>query len=505
MSNGGSGMRRSGGIILALTTAFLVACAGGGAAPGAAAPGGERPRDDTHTRAAGVQLAQATLRGGDQALEHFQEAHASALAAIERDPNNPKAYLLAGQAAVGLGDFVQADTMFDRAQALYPRYEGEIDAEREEAWIAAYNRGAEALNAGNVQSALEYFQGADRLYQGRAEARMALGMLHSSRQDTQQAMEAYRGALEILEGPPPADLPEEEAASWARDRQNATFGLAELLAQTGRYGEAADLLGEFLDDPTADLGDIRTQVMTARATYVAQAGRTEEAERLYEELLRQPGLGADDYFQIGIGFFNASDYHQSAAMFARSAEMNPHSRDAHLNVVQSLYSAAMDLEQEPATPQRDEQLREMYTRLIDSAERVREFDPLNRNLLSFVLRAYRGQADLAPAAQAERLRQQTQQVFRQYESMEYEVSDLSLAIAGENRDRAEVEGSLTNVSGAQGQQVGLRFTVLDRNGQPLGSGTTQIAVPAQESSVRFSLTVPVRQGEFGGWRYELVR
>jgi hypothetical protein len=53
--------------------------------------------------------------------------------------------------------------------------------------------------------------------------------------------------------------------------------------------------------------------------------------------------------------------------------------------------------------------------------------------------------------------------------------------------------------------VGLRFTVLDRNGQPLGSGTTQIAVPAQESSVRFSLTVPVRQGEFGGWRYELVR
>jgi hypothetical protein len=31
---------------------------------------------------------------------------------------------------------------------------------------------------------------------------------------------------------------------------------------------------------------------------------------------------------------------------------------------------------------------------------VREFDPLNRNLLSFTLRAYRALADVSPSAEA---------------------------------------------------------------------------------------------------------
>jgi tetratricopeptide (TPR) repeat protein len=502
MINGVKRMNRRNGLVLALIGAVLSACATAGT--GDPAVVGERPRDDADTRQAGVYIAQASLMDGDEALQTYERALAAALSAVERDPTNPRAYLLAGQAAVGARQWEQADTLFVKAEELHPRFGDQIRAEREEGWVIAYNLGAEAMTEGDMAAALDNFRAADRLFQERPEARMALAILYANDGNTSAAIQAYRGALEILARPAPEGIDEEQLASWENDRQMIAFNLANLLAQEERYGEAAEALGQFLQDYGPDLdSETRLQAMTARAAFLAQAGRAAEAEQIYGELVDRPDLGAAQHFQIGIGLFNAGEYERAAESFATSARLNPHSRDAYLNLVQSLYTAALDLEQEPQTAQRDARLREMYEELLASADRVGEFDPLNRNLLSFRLRAYRAKADLAPQAEADQLMRRSQEVFRQYQQQEYEVSDITMA--QEMGDQARIEGVLTNLSGTPGQQVGLRFTILDDNGNALDSSTAQVTVPGVEEATRFTTTVSTARGDIAGWRYELVR
>jgi tetratricopeptide (TPR) repeat protein len=485
MSNGGRRMNRASGFMLILTTAILTACAAG--APGAPVAGaGDAELDPQIVRA------------------QYERALAFALTQIERDPTNARHYMTAGQSALSLERWVMADTMFTRAEELNPRLADEIALEREEGWVAAVNLGAHAMQDGDLDTAVEFFRAADMLYQARPEALTMLGSVHERRGEAEQAITAYSRALEIYAQGPPDELPAEYLESWDRDRQAATFNLANLLARAGRAAEAADILGSYLAQAPASLeAAVRLEAMTARAALLTQAGRTAEAEVIYEELLGRGDLGHNEYLQIGIGMFNAGDYERAVDAFGNAARINPYSRDAQLNLIQSLHAAASDLEQEPRTPARDQRLHAMYDRLLATADRVDELDPLNRTLLQFTLRAYQAKANISPAAEAQRLRARGQEVFRAAQEQVYEVSDLAIERAAEGGSR--FRGLFTNLAGTPGQQVELRFTVVDANGTTLDSGTARVTVPAVEETVEFTLVMRVAPLDFAGWRYELVR
>ena len=509
MNQGEYRMKRASGFILAFAMALLTACASAGG--GAGGDVGDvadqsyenRPRDDANTRSAGVHLAQAAL-GGEGAAEHYSLALTDARAAIQADPTNPKAYLIGGQAALGAGEWMAADTMFDRAEELYPPYQEQLVSEREQGWVDAYNSGSEALNAGDLEQALVYFRGADALYDDRPEARLALGAVYVRMGDTEQAAEAYQGALDILSGPPPEGIAEDQLAKWNQDRQVAAFNAAQLMAQSGRFAEAARILGDFLDAHAGTLTtETELQALTARAGFLAQAGEAEEAEALYEQVLGRQDLSSAEYFQVGIGFFNTGDYVRAADAFETSAELNPYSRDALLNLVQSLYSAALELEETEETADRNQTLNQYYDRILEAAEQVREFDPLNRNVLSFMLRAYRAKADLASQAEAQRLTQRTQELYRVYQQQPYEVSDISLTMRSDTQ--AEISGVLANLAGEAGEGVTLRFQVLSASGTPIDEATVNVTTPAQGETAEFSATVDIGTDDFAGWRYELVR
>lgn len=499
--SGGMWKVRGSGLILVLGVALLSACAPAatGAGPGEA---GERVRDDADTRAAGVALARAALAEEEAQLEHFEQALAAALRAVERDPTNPRAYMLAGQAAAGTADWVQADTMFARVQELSPGMEEQLEVEREEAWVRAYNYGAQALNQGDIELAIEHFHGADRLYQGRPEARLALAHLHVQRGDAQTAIRMYERALEIFEAPVPEGTPPEQLAAWVEDKQLATFNLASLLSETGRHDEAAEVMGGYLDEWAEDLEPAAVlRAMTARAAFLVQADREDEAEALYREIMERPDLTADDYFTIGVGLFNSGDFAAAADAFARSAELNPYSRDAHLNLVQSLYSEALQLEQEDRTAERDARLHELYDGVIGGANRVLEFDPYNRNLLSFVLRAYQGKGNISSDAEVQRLTQRVQALVREFEAQPYEVTNTQFSSAP--NDQLRIDGMLTNLGAAPGRSVSMRFEILDQDGNVATASSAQVTLPAQGERVEFSMLVDVEGYSMAGWRYEI--
>ncbi len=488
-------------LILALVAATVTACASAGG--GETADTGPRPQENEATRSASVHLVQAGLMEGEEARTQFEQALTDALLAIEQMPENPKGYLIAGQAAAGLNDWARADTMFERAVSLYPGYEEQIAVEREQAWADAYNMGAEALNQGDLDTALAMFQGADRLYQARPEAKLALGSVYVNRGNTEAAAEAYLGALEILSDPPPEEMTEEQAASWAESRRVAAFNAAQLLAQAGDYARAAETLQGFLEIHEADLApETALQARTALAGFLAQAGDAEAAETMYEEILAREDLSSNEYFQAGIGFFNTSDYARAAESFAAAAELNPYSRDAYLNLVQALYSQALELEETEETPERNAELESIYDRILEAADQVRSLDPLNRNVVSFMLRSYRALADLADQSEAQQLTQRTQELFREYQSQLYDISDIQIVIQG--ADAARVTGVLTNLTATAGQPVELRFGLMDSQGQVIDDATVTVTAPEEGSSVQFSATLDVPGGEFAGWRYEVV-
>ena len=491
------------GLLFAFAMAGLTACASGGGGGGAtdAEPTGSRPQDDTYTNAAGVHLAQAAL-GGENAQASYQSALSSAIEAIQADPDNPKAYLLAGQAAIGLNNYVQADTMFDRAEEIYPDYQPTVASEREQGWVNAYNLGVQAMNEGNLERAQQFLEGADALYQERPEAKMALGGFYTRQGETEQAIEAYSGAYEILSGPPPEGIAEDQVAAWDQNRRVAAFNTAQLMAQAGRHAEAAEVLGTFLNEYGASLDEAtRLQGTTARAGFLAQAGRTDEAEALYNDILTRPNLTSADYFQIGIGFFETGDYERAAEAFGQAAELNPYSRDALLNLVQSAYSATLDLEEAPESPDRNERLMGLYDQILEAGEQVREFDPLNRDILSFMLRTYRAKAEMADDAEAQRLTQATQELFREYQQQPYQVGQIALVRQANNR--AQIRGTLTNLAGTAGEEVTLEFSILGSNGQVLSTEPINVTVPAQTESAQFSTTITLPADGFAGWRYEL--
>ncbi|MDX1675081.1 MAG: FxLYD domain-containing protein, partial [Longimicrobiales bacterium] len=238
------------------------------------------------------------------------------------------------------------------------------------------------------------------------------------------------------------------------------------------------------------------------AGFLAQGGDAEAAEALYDEISQREDLTSAEYFQIGIGFFNTGDYARAAEAFQQAAEQNPYSRDALLNLVQSLYSQAVEIEELEPSAERDQELAEIYDDLLAAAEQVRAYDPLNRNLLSFMLRSLRGQADIADEQEAQELTRRTQELYRTYQQQPYEVTSISVTARGDSQTM--ISGQLRNLTGNPGDEVQLQFSLVDVDGNVLGSSTVTVNAPEQNAAAQFQTTLDVGADQFAGWMYEVI-
>lgn len=495
-------MNRRFGIILALAFSTAVgACAsggGGGPAGGADAeyPEGTPPSDNEQTTAAALFLAQAVAADDAQATALYRRALEQAQQGIQADPGNPQPYFQAGMASMGVDDYVAADTLFARAQEIYPAYEPEIDAEREQGWINAYNQGVRAIQAQNFEEAREHFGRAGVVFDKRHEAFMNLAWVNTRLDDTEAAIDAYRNALAVLRGPKPETLDAETSAAWDEDLAAASLNLAQVLAQVGQHQEAADVLGEYIEEHPDDLS-----AQVNQADLLMRAGREEEANAMFEELLSRPDLGAPEYFQIGIGFFNGEDYVRAAEAFEQSAELNPHSRDAYYNLVQAQYSAVLEAERDTTYDQVE--LAEQYRDVIEYSNKVLEYDPFNRNILTFQLRAYRGLSEISEqSGEAQVSGERVREVLNQYQSMPFEVTNVALSIASQSQ--TQVNGTLVNLTYDEGRPIRIRFSLLDSNGRAVGSEEVTVSAPAQEQAKPFHINIDTSAQPIG-WRYEQVQ
>jgi tetratricopeptide (TPR) repeat protein len=473
-------MKIRNGLVLALVSAFVVsACAGGASSGGdtaapAGVPGGEllqqgeRPRQDEDTRAAERALEQAEESADEaQARSFYEQALASATAAMAADSMNPLPRLQAGRAALGLGRYEEAGGHFDRAEELRPLYVLETEGIRERAWIGLYQEAAPLVNAGEYEEAAEIFENANAIYDQRPEVMITLGQIYTQLRQHDKALENFDRAMEIINSDRVQEMDEETVAQWRASAADIPLTRAQVLADAGRFEEAADAFRALLDQSPQDVTLARSL-----AAMLVQMGNTEEAFQVYDDLMSRPGLTAPELYNIGVGFYQGSDYGRAADAFGAAAEASPMDRDAIEMWARSL------------------QIDSAYAEAIPAAERWAELDPYNQNALLILAQSVNQEGDGARAGQ----------LVARIEALEVLVNDLQLT---RMQGGAQVSGTLTNKTLSAGHQVTLTFTFYDEGGGSLGTASQTVSAGEVDQAVQFRVEFTGATASVGGYGYTL--
>ncbi len=470
---------------LVLTLAFglgLTGCAsggggggGGGAAPsgpstpgGAALAQGESPRETENTRA-----AQRHLDAGNDADDpgearlHFEQGLTAAMAAIAEDGGNPLAHRQAALASLALENYQDAGTHFDHAAELRPLYEFEDESIRERAWIGLYQEGIPLVNSGDYEGAASIFEDANGIYSARPEIMFTLAQLHAQLGNHDAALENIASALAIMNSEKIAEMDSTTAASWRGQAAGLPMLRAQIFYDADRFEEAAEayrgLVARNPDDVLAARG---------LADVLMEMGDEAGAFAEYEKLLARPNLSATDFYSIGVGLYNGSNYARAAQAFEGAATRNVKDRDALEMWVRSL------------------QLDSAYVEIPAVGDRWVELDPYSQTGYLLMAQAVNQNGD------GDRARE----LIAAIDALEVELSDLQItrfATGG-----AQVTGSVANKTLDQGATVTLTFTFYTAAGDAMGTLTHEVTVGGEGMREVFQLEYSTGD-EVGGYGYTL--
>lgn len=508
-------MNRFSGLILALSLGVAISgCASAGTPSGSSdskgsgqrrqvvqSSGGSRPSENKNTRDAKRSMGMALLKATPAEQEPlYREALKHAQASIEAEPENPLGWFLAGQAYAKLKDYSGADSTFTQAVKLHGAYLAEVDVEREEAWIIAYNVAITTYQSGDIPGAIRSLEDANLIYRKRPEALYLLGSFYANQNETEKSVEAYQAVLEILRDSALQPEAEEAQKQWKETEEEVVSNLGVLFNSLDREGEAEQVYREYLE---RNPDHLTTEVSLALS--LTRQGKTAEAAEVFSKISNRSDLTDSQLLTVGIGLFNGEDFKGSAKAFRTAAEKNPYSRDAHLNLSKAVLRQSLILEEAKVKGTKDAddaQLIELYREMISASEKTLELDPFNREVLTYMMRSHQGLSQLLPQANARNQHQsQLQATVRRAEALPLEVDQLSLRTG---MDEVVISGSFRNLKLAAGTSVTLKFTILSATGEALGSQTVSSAAAAKDQVAQFRVTVPVT-GEMSGWKYERVQ
>jgi tetratricopeptide (TPR) repeat protein len=466
------------GTLLALAAALVVGACG----PGAGAATGPRPAETRFTTAAKLQLAQAEAATGERRQELYRQALAQSLQGVEAQPGNPQHHFLAGVAHAGLGDFEDAAAMWNQALEIYPAYGEEVMIAREQAWAQAFNDGVNAYNVGDMQEAVAHWRRANMIFDRRPEAYFNLAAVYSAEQRYDEAISAFRQAVESLDRDPGRELSEEEVEEREESRISALQNLGNLQLFTEQFADAERTFRR--------ITELQPDNIAARSTLaaaLARQNRSDEAMAVYQELMGMPGLTGENLMSIGVGLFQAEQYSQAADAFRRLTEMQRYNRDAWYNYLNALYAQARPQAgtQVPAAEQQ-----QRWQRIVPVGEQLLEIDPLNETAYLILVESLR-QSRQQPRAL---------QMAERNIGLPIHLDEMQLR---HDAGRITLRGTASGNRARQGTPVRLEFTFYGAEGQALGTETVTVTAPAQNATAPLQVSLASETAPVG-YRYRVL-
>lgn len=406
-----------------------------------------------HTRGADVELSYAARSDDPQPKEtRYARTLEKLEPALSDDDPEPRAYLLAAQAYLGLRDYAGADSMLNKLTAADAGCADLVNEARFNAWVPLYNMGVNSLRAGDQAAALEAFLKADLIYLDSRSLTNAAN-IYQQQGDNAQAMAMYEKALEV------GGEPEMVRA--------ASINLAELLRIEGREDEALAIYSDYAAAHPEDVLGLLNYAVALMDT-----GEEEQAQQMFADLLTREDLSFRQWSQVGIGLYRAQNWEQAAEAFERAHELNPMNKETMENLANTYYQAA-----------RYEALLPLATRLVERYP----LESINYNLLA---NAHRELED-ADAALA---------VLEIRDGLEYEFLRSQLTPVTETS--YSVAGQVMNKSAAAGSEVSVPIQLLGEEGQVLISEDLLLALPAEGEASSFVLEFEVEE-PVSGFQYSL--
>lgn len=246
-------------------------------------------------------------------------------------------------------------------------------------------------------------------------------------------------------------------------------------------------------------------VMSNLAVVYSRMGKTEDAKRIYNQLLSKD-LSAEDFFRVGIGLRRAQQNEQAAEAFRKSLAKNPYAQEAYFNLAYSLWEMIQPMEDQrakatgAAKTELGNKLRPMYEELLQAAEKSREMDPTNRNVLALMQRAYRGLADLeTAAAKQNEWKLKVPPLIEAYDAIKFEVANVTV---NTDEGKTTVEGKVINVKGTKGDPLKFRVSLLDETGAEMGAQDVTVTAPEVEAETDFKVEFTTPKAP-AGWKYSV--
>ena len=374
-----------------------------------------------------------------------------------------------------------ADTLFDKAVELFPGYLDDIELARESAWIDAFNAhiapsdSVDVILAGRGdptglrEVVAERLESAELIYGGkRPEALINLGATYVELGRPDDAIDAFAAALEVIRGPRVQAMLQTadstRALAWLEREMVVTFNRAQLLTQAERYEEAAAEYAAYLESYPDDI-----MALSSRAAALSAAGMIEAAQVIYDELLAGEGLGIRDYYNVGVGLYQADDFANAAAAFGKVVAGSPQNREALYNQANSLILA------------------EDYEACVPVAMQLLDLDGFNREnhttLGLCLARAGNDQDAVEHLCRGNDPHDAVLAGCEIFELLAFSIGNGRLETAGGGGGTVIAE--FTNTSLEPGTQVTIRVHFNGVDGATVGTTSLRVEAPAQGETTTF--------------------
>ena len=409
---------------------------------------------DQHTRGAEMELVWATRRDDPQTKpERYNRALDKLEVSFSDSPVDPRAYLLAARAYLGLRDFVGGDSILNMLVEAEPQCADQAQEMRFNAWVPMYNLGNQKLEAGDTDAAIEAYEKANLIYSD-SRAFNNAASIYQERGETQKAMDMYANALQSSGDP--------------ENIRAARTNLAALLRAEGRDAEALEIYSAYVKEHPDDILGQLNYAMTLAAT-----GSTEEAQEVFQELLDRDDLSFRQWSQVGLGLYRAQNFDEAALAFSKAHELQPLNKETIENLVNSYYQ--------------DDRFAELAP-LADTLVQRYPYETVNYSLLSNA-RTELGDPDGSLA------------IIEVREALSFEFLRAQLGPAGE--EMYSLDGTVMNKSAAAGSEVTIPVHFLSEGGQVVMTEPLTLSLPAVGETAGFEIQVQSAT-PIMGFRYDLA-
>jgi tetratricopeptide (TPR) repeat protein len=458
-----------------------------------------RPRDGDLSKRAADYIEEARKQDSPQDARGYIAYALSLLGqGIADEPDNPLHYYMAGQASLELGDYLGADTLWDRAVCLWEPYRETIDGLRFVAWGNALQGGEVLASSGNTLAAMQAYRNAYVIYDREPHPIFQFAVHCVTQAQLVESDSAHRaywedaiwGFREAVAAARRSDTVTEEERRELSG--NATANLAQLLAFQGRLMEAAGVyeqyLAEYPDDAQArsSLASFLAMRINELRGSVQQTEDPAEKEDLlaaidslgervlnqYAELLamEEGDLEADEYHDMGIGLYQLDKFEEAAVAFRKALELESYRPQSFELLAHSFYAA------------------ENYDSLVTVAEQLVERYPNDVDNLTLLAHAYRETEQPEEALK----------VLERRQALPFQLTEIDM-------EGGAASGKVENLKLEPGTPIEIEFIFYDDAGIVIGTGGHSMNAPEEGDREPFRVSPEAPVAEASGFTYRVVR